>query len=911
MIRHQKTVHEVRKNFARQRCEKKFAKKCKKKFGLKSDLIRHQKTVHEGRRDFACDKCEKKFGHKPNLIKHQRTVHENRKDFACDKCEKKFGLKQHLLVHQQTVHEGRKDFACDKCEKKFTRKCNLHIHLKTVHEGCKDFACDICEKKFTEKKNLLVHLKIVHEGRKDYACDKCEKKFGLKSNLIKHQNIVHEGRKDFTCNKCEKEFGRKTDLFRHQNTVHEGRKNYACDTCEKKFGIKSNLEKHQRTVHEGRKDNECNKCEKKFGFQRSLIMHQKTVHEGCKNYACDICEKKFGVRSHLTVHQKTVHESRKDYSCDNCEKKFGQKSNLLSHQKTVHEGRKDYACDQCEKKFGQKSDLFKHKTVVHEGRKDYSCDMCEKKFGFRNALLVHQRTVHEDRRDYACDQCEKKFGQKSDLFKHKTVVHEGRKDYARHRPISLSNRRAIVAFARVSIKAVFISTSSKMLIEDDYDMTIKDSSTVVKSVVKASSELEGEDSIERKILDSCYVPVSVPGGYYGSSCKLLCVATERQSVNGATKRRAEKYLVKQLPATKMARRVFKHPMTFCKELYFYETLAPLYRQLAKIDFAPRYVWSRLSLPNHDATAPHNDALLVTRYLKDFKMVDRYKGASFEDAKIVVHALAWFHATGIAIRHKRPDVYQQIQENFGFPIHLEKSGGEARRENIESMIDEAFRNHPETMSRIEIEPGTAEWLKETQKDPSRLECCYPRAQRENEQGDELSCLCHNDLWANNVMIRQRSEVVVGNRDIDDHRARLFESTEISAKPRYNDVRFVDWQTYYVSSPLTELVFFIFVTLELPLDAKKIDDLLAIYRETLLRATLDHYKIDLSSHLEDAPFFERLRRDARDELYHVVKFVKVASLVENEDPFDRIMDRETIDRLRSIFKIYREKKWLREK
>ncbi|XP_023318556.1 uncharacterized protein LOC111694454 [Trichogramma pretiosum] len=448
-----------------------------------------------------------------------------------------------------------------------------------------------------------------------------------------------------------------------------------------------------------------------------------------------------------------------------------------------------------------------------------------------------------------------------------------------------------------------------MLVDDDYDMTIKDSSSVVKSVVNASSELEGEGHVERKILDVCYAAVSVPGGYYGSVCKRLCVATEGQTVNGQTKRRADSYLVKQLPPTKMARRVFKHPMTFCKELYFYETLAPLYQKLAKIDFAPRYVWSRLSTRNGDAVAPHNDALLVTRYLEDFKTIDRYKGASFEEAKIVVYTMALFHATGIAIRRKRPDVYRQIQERFGFPIHSEDSD-RARRENIESMIDDAFRNQSETMSRIKLDPRTAEWLKETQRDSPRLECCYPRAQRRDKQGDELSCLCHNDLWANNIMIRQSEVVDGGDIDIDDDNVRLFESLEISAKPRYNDARFVDWQTYYISSPLTELVFFVFVTLELPLAAEKIDELLAIYRETLLCAALNHYGIDLSSHLEAAPFSERLRRDARDELYHIVKFVKIASLTENEDPFDHIMDRETLDRLRSIFKVYQENKWLRE-
>ncbi|CAB0043997.1 unnamed protein product, partial [Trichogramma brassicae] len=68
-------------------------------------------SIHEGRKDFACDKCEKKFGQKWILLQHQKTVHEGRKDYACDKCEKKFGFKSHLLSHHNTIHEGRKDFA--------------------------------------------------------------------------------------------------------------------------------------------------------------------------------------------------------------------------------------------------------------------------------------------------------------------------------------------------------------------------------------------------------------------------------------------------------------------------------------------------------------------------------------------------------------------------------------------------------------------------------------------------------------------------------------------------------------------------------------------------------------------------------------------------------------------------------
>ncbi|CAB0035651.1 unnamed protein product, partial [Trichogramma brassicae] len=391
-------------------------------------------TVHEGRKDFACDKCEKKFTRKPGLLYHQMVVHESRKDlsfkvfkdYLCDKGEKKFEDRKSLKMHQKTIHEVRRTYACDRCEMRYKKRYDLIWHQKTVHEGRKDFVCDNCEKKFGRKSDLLNHQRKVHEGRRDYACDNCDKKFGDKSTLTKHQNIVHEGRKDFACDNCDKKFGEKSTLTKHQNIVHEGRKDFACDNCEKKFAKKSHLFMHIMTVHEGRKDYLCDKCEKKFGNKSYLLRHQRTVHEGRKDYACDICKKTFGQKTHLLFHQRTVHEGRKDHACDKCEKKFGYKSSLLLHQKTVHEGRKDFACDQCEKKFGQKMQLIRHQKTVHEGLfsriqqpsqwcqrqpltrllEDYPAE-CEKKNG--NGAIKHQNSetkcedVDEDQLDSQTD----------------------------------------------------------------------------------------------------------------------------------------------------------------------------------------------------------------------------------------------------------------------------------------------------------------------------------------------------------------------------------------------------------------------------------------------------------------------------------------------------------------------------
>ncbi|CAB0043497.1 unnamed protein product, partial [Trichogramma brassicae] len=62
----------------------------------------HQMILHEGRKDYACDKCDKKFGQNWHLLYHQKTVYEGRKDYACKKCEIKFGEKSNLSKHQRT-----------------------------------------------------------------------------------------------------------------------------------------------------------------------------------------------------------------------------------------------------------------------------------------------------------------------------------------------------------------------------------------------------------------------------------------------------------------------------------------------------------------------------------------------------------------------------------------------------------------------------------------------------------------------------------------------------------------------------------------------------------------------------------------------------------------------------------------
>ena len=61
-------------------------------------------TVHEGRKDFKCNICDKSFGRPVELKKHKKRRHDKNKNFICDKCGKGFPVKDSLKVHVEKTN---------------------------------------------------------------------------------------------------------------------------------------------------------------------------------------------------------------------------------------------------------------------------------------------------------------------------------------------------------------------------------------------------------------------------------------------------------------------------------------------------------------------------------------------------------------------------------------------------------------------------------------------------------------------------------------------------------------------------------------------------------------------------------------------------------------------------------------
>ena len=116
-------------------------------------LKRHITTVHDKKKKYQCEKCNKEFAQKSCLKIHFEAVHLHKK-YKCNLCEKEYTQKADLKIHYSTFHEGVKDFKCDSCEKTFSLKRSLQSHISIIHEGKKDFKCDLCKTDFTTKSNL-------------------------------------------------------------------------------------------------------------------------------------------------------------------------------------------------------------------------------------------------------------------------------------------------------------------------------------------------------------------------------------------------------------------------------------------------------------------------------------------------------------------------------------------------------------------------------------------------------------------------------------------------------------------------------------------------------------------------------------------------------------------------------------
>lgn len=162
--------------------------KCDKSFRVKQDLIRHMRDVHEKRKIYICDICDRAFANKYARDDHRR-IHTGEKPYVCKQCSKTFRTLNLLYIHNRS-HTNYKPHLCSICDKCFQSKQRMINHI-TTHTGIKAFSCDLCEKRFSVKSEATRH-RAIHNVDKPFKCIICKLAFGQKRYLRNHIKNNHK-----------------------------------------------------------------------------------------------------------------------------------------------------------------------------------------------------------------------------------------------------------------------------------------------------------------------------------------------------------------------------------------------------------------------------------------------------------------------------------------------------------------------------------------------------------------------------------------------------------------------------------------------------------------------------------------------------------------------------------------------
>lgn len=240
------------------------------------------------------------------------------------------------------------------------------------------------------------------------------------------------------------------------------------------------------------------------------------------------------------------------------------------------------------------------------------------------------------------------------------------------------------------------------------------------------------------------------------------------------------------------------------------------------------------------------------------------GLDLAHLKITIRALAKFHAIGLSIKHKKP-AYLSTLRKYTKPLNVDDV---IMQPYLESTLDN-LENDPETRPYVKRMKATG--------DLANISRTYYTSL---EPEDPWACVVHGDLWNNNMLFH------------------------VDEAGHVDGVKLVDFQTYYMSSPLTDLVFFLCTTMRPPMI--HFDDMLELYRQGVCQVLRElGCEVDLFSR---ECFEERLRKDAPGELFHVIMMSKVVELREDEQLDKSPLNEACLRRLRSIAEIFAEKRWI---
>ncbi|XP_056638687.1 uncharacterized protein LOC130446441 [Diorhabda sublineata] len=250
------------------------------------------------------------------------------------------------------------------------------------------------------------------------------------------------------------------------------------------------------------------------------------------------------------------------------------------------------------------------------------------------------------------------------------------------------------------------------------------------------------------------------------------------------------------------------------ELLFYQEIIPAIESfserhgLPKPSFFPKFMGGRLNLTG--GTTADDNAVILIENLLGFENVDRHVGFDLVTTKYILKDLATFHAIPIAMKLLEPELFEtKLKANcYGLilPKRIEYDENGAEIEAV-GFPENTLEGHIFLIKLLQQDERYIEASKKYEKFYNRIKNIISREATKlfhSEPVDPYATLVHQDMWINNIML-----VFQDGRSIEN--------------------KFIDFQICRITSPITDLLFFLFTSVQTSCLKSHLDALITHYHD----------------------------------------------------------------------------------
>lgn len=177
-------------------------------------------------------------------------------------------------------------------------------------------------------------------------------------------------------------------------------------------------------------------------------------------------------------------------------------------------------------------------------------------------------------------------------------------------------------------------------------------------------------------------------------------------------------------------------------------------------------------------------------ISGFENLDRHVGCNMNATKYILTDLAKFHAIPLALKLLKPATFDKKVKKYMSCFNLEEKQGPPS-----NVIIEILEENPACQPLINKMEKSAKLLTD-----------------ERTFREPFATLSHKDMWINNFMVKLENGKVIKNK-------------------------FVDFQAYTYDSPVRDLLFFLFTSVEITILKENLDYFLKFYHDQFIATLIE--------------------------------------------------------------------------